>query len=149
METLFKKAQTLMLLAALAGSFAFVTGDLVKAQSDLEGLGPSESCTIHRDISIGDETYVAGDTVDSSVPEWGLVCFINTLNRIVDIFVFVLVFIAVIMIVIGAFTYMTSAGEEEKTKKGRDYLLYALIGIIVAAFARMLPNLVSFMIGIG
>lgn len=43
--------------------------------------------------------------------------------------------VAVIMIIIGALTFTTSAGDPAKTKKGRDIILYSVIGLVVALLA--------------
>ena len=39
--------------------------------------------------------------------------------------------ICVIMVIYGGFMYVTSAGEEDKAKKGRTIIMYAGIGIII------------------
>lgn len=46
-------------------------------------------------------------------------------------------FIAVVYIIYGGFLYVTSAGNEENTGKGKKIIMYALIGIIIilASFA--------------
>lgn len=43
--------------------------------------------------------------------------------------------VAIIMIVLGGFWYLTAAGNEEQAKKGSKYILYALIGIIILTFS--------------
>ena len=48
--------------------------------------------------------------------------------------------IAVIFIVVGGITYMTSTGDPGKTKKAKDTILYALIGLVVCAMAFAIVN---------
>ena len=43
--------------------------------------------------------------------------------------------IAVAYIIIGGVNYMTSAGDPGKTKKAKDTILYAIIGLVVCALA--------------
>jgi len=43
--------------------------------------------------------------------------------------------IAIIMIVLGGFWYLTAAGNEEQAKKGSKYILYALVGVIILTFS--------------
>ena len=50
--------------------------------------------------------------------------------------------IAVIMVIVGGFTYMTSQGDPTKTKKGRDTILYGIIGLIIALLAFAIVNFV-------
>lgn len=50
--------------------------------------------------------------------------------------------IAVIYVIIGGFSYMTSAGDPGKAKKARDTILYAVLGLIVCALAFAIVNFV-------
>lgn len=43
--------------------------------------------------------------------------------------------LAIIMIIIGGFLYLTSAGDEEKAKKGKKFLLYALLGLVILSIS--------------
>ena len=48
--------------------------------------------------------------------------------------------IAVVFVVIGGINYMTSTGDPGKTKKAKDTILYACIGIIICALAFAIVN---------
>ena len=61
---------------------------------------------------------------------------INILNIIIGISSF----IAVIFIIIGGVTYMTSAGDASKTAKAKNTILYACIGLAVCALAFAIVN---------
>ena len=50
--------------------------------------------------------------------------------------------IAVVMIVVGGITYSTSQGDPAKTKKGKDTILYGVIGVIVSLLAFAIVNFV-------
>ena len=50
--------------------------------------------------------------------------------------------IAVVMIIIGGFNFMTSAGDPGKVKKGKDTILYGIIGLVVALLAFAIVNFV-------
>ena len=43
--------------------------------------------------------------------------------------------IAVLMIIWGGVTYLTSAGDEEKAKTGKKTLSYAIMGLVIAGIA--------------
>lgn len=43
--------------------------------------------------------------------------------------------VAVLLILLAAFTYLTAAGDEEKLKQARDRLIYAAVAIVVALLA--------------
>jgi len=50
--------------------------------------------------------------------------------------------LAVIMILVSAFYFLTAGGDPEKLKSGRNYLIYALVGVAVALVAFALPLVV-------
>ena len=50
--------------------------------------------------------------------------------------------VAVIMIIIGGFNMMISSGDPGKVKKGKDTILYGIIGLIVAILAFAIVNFV-------
>jgi len=43
--------------------------------------------------------------------------------------------IAVILMIYGGFLYVTSGGDEEKVKNGKNYIIYGVVGIAVATLA--------------
>lgn len=45
---------------------------------------------------------------------------------------------SVIMIIVGGFRYVTSAGDSNTTKAAKDTILYAVIGLVIALVARAL-----------
>ena len=51
--------------------------------------------------------------------------------------------LAVLMIVISAFYFLFSGGDPEKVKKARDVILYAIIGLLVAALAGAIFTLIN------
>lgn len=63
---------------------------------------------------------------------------INILNAIIA----VAGLVAVIFIIIGGFNYMTSAGDSGKTKKAKDTILYAVIGLVICVLAFAIVNFV-------
>jgi hypothetical protein len=62
----------------------------------------------------------------------------NILNAIIG----VIGLVAVIFIIIGGVNYMTSNGDPQKTKKAKDTILYATIGLIICALAFAIVNFV-------
>ena len=50
--------------------------------------------------------------------------------------------VAVVVIVIGGVQYMISSGDPGKTKKAKDTILYAAIGLIIVALAAVIVNFV-------
>jgi hypothetical protein len=62
-------------------------------------------------------------------------------DRVVQIgqlFFGLLSFIFLVYAVLGGFYWMTAGGNEEKTKKGKEYLVNAIIGIVIISGAYVL-----------
>lgn len=60
-----------------------------------------------------------------------------------------LMLIVTFLVLYGAFLFLTSQGDPEKTKQARGLLLWVAIGIIVAALAWVFPKIVQNFVGIG
>ena len=67
---------------------------------------------------------------------------INVVNAIVGWFETIVFAIAIIMILVAAFQFLTAAGNEEKVATARKSLVWGLIGIAVALFARVAKDFV-------
>jgi prolipoprotein diacylglyceryltransferase len=73
--------------------------------------------------------------------------FWDALDTIVTYLFGLLIILAVIFLVIAGIMFITAQGDTEKIKKARDYVLWALIGVIVGVLAYALVNFVSQMVG--
>lgn len=65
-----------------------------------------------------------------------------TIERVLNIASVIIGVIAVVMIMIGGFRYITSAGDANRTKAAKDTLLYAVIGLIIVALAQFIVRFV-------
>lgn len=65
------------------------------------------------------------------------------INKAANIVALVAIIGATIMILIGGFFYVTSAGNQENAKKAKDRIVSALIGIVVVALAWAIVRLVT------
>ncbi len=59
----------------------------------------------------------------------------NPVRAIIYAIVGMIGVVAVIMIILGAISYATSQGDPGKVKKGKDTILYGIIGLVVALLA--------------
>ena len=50
--------------------------------------------------------------------------------------------VAVIMIIVGGFRYITSAGSPEQAKSARNTIIYAVVGLIIVALAQIIVHFV-------
>jgi len=109
------------------------------------GMEIPEGCTLRQEIM----GYLEGTYIDESIDDrWGMICMLNTLYTATNWFFYVLIILSTIMIIWGAFGILFAAGDPERMTKGRTTLIYALIGIAVALFAKVIPAIVRFMMGV-
>jgi hypothetical protein len=77
----------------------------------------------------------------------GACCLLDTIYTVTDwVFYIVLAFV-IIFIMLGAFTIMTAGGAPEKVNTGRNYIIYAIVGLIVGLMAKMIPYIAKAIIG--
>lgn len=135
------------------------------AASALITEGPKECCVIRRAINLEGTTFDkdarVGPTTNTSCPitatgletvnkdsaNWGIVCLLNTFNGIVDWMFTILILLAVFFTILGAFNIIMAGGKAENVTTGKDYILYAAIGLAVALLARALPGIVKAVMG--
>ncbi len=110
--------------------------------------GPVEECTIRHDIELGDESKVAGTVMDvDESAAWGMFCMLDSVYTVVDWIFFGLVAVVSLFTILGAFDILTAAGDPEKVKKGRERIMYAMVGLAIALLSRAVPSLVKALIG--
>jgi hypothetical protein len=51
------------------------------------------------------------------------------------------------MLIYGGFKYITSGGDEQSTKSARDTIIYALVGLVIVAFAQIIVKFVLHNVG--
>jgi len=65
------------------------------------------------------------------------------IGKLTDMLKAILYAIAVLFIVLAAFNFITAAGDPEKIKSARNYVVYALVGVIVAVLAGVLVEVIE------
>lgn len=120
----------------------------------------ADCCKVRRAFKFEDKTYntntcygataiacpACNNSSATADENWGMVCLLNTIYRVADLAFAVLVAFAILMILLAAYTFITAGGAPEKVNKARDYILYALVGLIVAFLARAIPSLVQMVV---
>lgn len=132
---------SLIAFIALAGIVAPV---IVSAQA-----GAPEGCKVTKDAVLNTEGLRCAEDCPFNATDLdcGVCCLLNSVYTVTDwIFIFLMA-LSALMIILGAFNYVTSAGDPGKTEKGRNYIMYAAIGIAIALFAKAIPAIVKMMIG--
>jgi|GEM_PF-3011666 len=112
-----------------------------------------ETCTIRRDVSAFFNdcepagTEVGIDDEGAEGTRGAMCCLFGTILYVVDLIFMIVMIVVVIFILLGAFTIMTASGSEEGIKKGRTYIVFALVGVAVALMAKALPWILRTIIG--
>jgi len=150
-----KNFATLVLISFLALMVA-PTAVLAAEPVPTEATG----CTLRHDLTGSDWTSAGfyckakgefcpfeGCTVNSYNCTCVSCCLMDTIYTVTDwIFVGVIA-IATIMILWGAFNIITAGGNTEKVNTGRQFIIMALVGFLVAALAKVVPAIAKSILG--
>jgi len=64
------------------------------------------------------------------------------IKLVINFFSFIVGVVAVIMVIIGGFKYITSGGESSNVAGAKNTILYAIIGLIIVALAQVIVRFV-------
>ncbi|MFH1462387.1 MAG: hypothetical protein ABIG08_01705 [bacterium] len=106
-----------------------------------------EKCTITRDVGEPVDCPVGQFCNFDTNPKCGVCCLLQTLYNVTDWIFFILLGVAAIYVIIGAMNLLMSAGDPGKVSSGRNYIMYALIGLILALLARTIPAIAKLVVG--
>ncbi len=85
---------------------------------------------------------------DSTTYDCGMCCLMNAIYTVTDWIFVILIALVAVMVIAGAFTLATAAGAPEKVTSGRNYIIYAMIGMVVALLAKAIPAIVRGIMGL-
>lgn len=66
----------------------------------------------------------------------------STIRLVINLFSFIVGVVAVIMVIVGGFKYITSGGEASNIASAKNTILYAIIGLIIVALAQVIVRFV-------
>ncbi|MFQ6049549.1 MAG: hypothetical protein ACE5J0_00695 [Candidatus Paceibacterales bacterium] len=102
---------------------------------------PAQTCTLAHTIAGCPAAGVACNL--ETDPGCALCCVLDAVYTVTDwIFLFLIAVVA-LLVIWGGFTIATAAGAPEKVESGRNYILYAMIGLAVALLSKAIPALVK------
>jgi len=111
-------------------------------------LAQATQCTLRYSMTDLDTNCYAGRTVSETITKlWGMCCILDALYTATNWIFIALAIVVMLLIAWGGFTIATAAGAPEKVASGRNYILYALIGLAVALLAKALPSVVRALLG--
>ena len=154
----------LLAVIGIMGLVAFLLVPLVPVLADPPGGGsgvqPSSTipdrCTIKTDFSIGETSFIQGMTVgpsdsglDYAQDDWGIVCLINTVYFVTNWIFYFLMLAVIVMVLVGAFKFLTAAGDTAKIKSAGLLITSSIIALIVALLAKAIPVIAKYITGMG
>jgi hypothetical protein len=76
-------------------------------------------------------------------------CLLDTIYTVTDWIFAGVVALVVIFVLMGSFQLLTAAGNPEKVKSGRDFIIFASVGMFVALLAKAIPAIVKAILRLG
>jgi cytochrome bd-type quinol oxidase subunit 2 len=64
------------------------------------------------------------------------------IKQIIDVFSIIVGVVAVIMIIYGGFRYITSGGDSNNVSAAKNTLIYAIVGLVIVAFAQIIVKFI-------
>ena len=123
---------SVFMVAGLLAAPLLVVGSASAQEVDIQG----NLCQGGGNVQLGDDGSCADATGGS---EEGL----NALIRnIVNIFSIIVGIVAVVMIIVGGFRYITSGGDSGNVTGAKNTILYAIVGLIIVALSQFIVRFV-------
>lgn len=119
---MFKRFRIMLLAPLLIAAFG-LTPALVLADC-ANPATPAEAIQCGTDSAAGAPANSTPASIDSTIAS-----IINLISVAVGI-------AAVIMIIVGGFRYVTSAGNQELVKSAKNTIVYAIVGLVIVALAQ-------------
>jgi cytochrome bd-type quinol oxidase subunit 2 len=132
------KSILLSMSAVIMFSFTAAIPATVMAIDCTDGTTVNPSNT-NQCLCSGSNIDLTGNSSDCTGGNGGLGKLIRTIINVLSVIIGA---IAVIMIIIGGFRYIVSAGNAEQAKSARNTILYAIIGLVIVALAQIIVHFV-------
>mgnify|MGYP000399453097 CR=1 FL=1 len=72
----------------------------------------------------------------------------KVLNQVLPTIMVVASLVCLALLLMGAFSYVTSSGEQEKVQKARKTITYSIIGLVLIFLSYLMVRVISFVTGI-
>ena len=131
-----------LLLISLSGVIMFALSAAIPVTvmaADCTGGNAVTPTQTNACLCSGSNIDLTGATQGCDTGGTGLGKLIRTIINVLSVIIGA---IAVIMIIIGGFRYVVSAGNPEQAKSARNTILYAIIGLVIVALAQIIVHFV-------
>jgi len=97
---------------------------------------------VHADTPKSDVCNALGGGADCTTQPKNGVSLDHVITVVINLFSVVVSIVSVIMIMVGGFKYVTSGGESSAITSAKNTIMYAVIGLVVVAFAQIIVQFV-------
>jgi cytochrome bd-type quinol oxidase subunit 2 len=66
----------------------------------------------------------------------------DTISNVINILSSLVGVVAVVMLIVGGFRYITSGGDSNRVASAKNTIIYALIGVVIVALAQIIVQFV-------
>lgn len=133
-----------LLLILIVFLFNLITPNITSAQ--ILG-GPINNCTLKHDLREVVALCSNGATVGPVTPkEWALCCIIDAVFTVSDIVFNILIALVILVVLYGAYLFLTAGGNPQKVQQGQSAMLWGLAGLLVALLAKAIASLVKVLV---
>jgi len=108
-------------------------------------VGPPDSCEMKMDVGV-DDCPVSGSCAFTT-KVCGMCCLLQTIYGITNWLFMALIAISTVFVIWGALKIVTAKDSAEEVEKGRKYIMYAALGLLVAFLAKAVPQIVRLVSG--
>ena len=130
-------------------------GNFAQAQT------PQECCLMSRTITVEGSTcwdgYIAGPlgtggscsigAINCRRSNWPMLCLLSTIYRVTDWAFFIVLAMSTVMVIAGGVMITTAGGDPGKVTTGRNYITYAMLGLLVALLSKAIPAVATALLG--
>lgn len=127
-----------LLLAAFGISAVFLLIPASPANALFEN-SISEAC---KGAQLAEEKDSSGNPIAGNCSASSQSALNKTLATIINLFSVIIGIIAVIMVIVSGFRYITSNGDSSAVSSAKNGLVYAIVGLIVVALAQVIVRFV-------
>ncbi len=129
--------------------------------------GPNQCCVLNHNLTeidsacVKDDRPVGPPNWDSSknwcdpdgdgrsetpahqTKKWGLCCVVDSIYNVTDWLFYILMAGVAILFILAGFFFMTAGGDPTKISQSKRFVLYGIVGLVLALMARIIPSIIK------
>jgi hypothetical protein len=142
--SMIKRAKLLLLLLSFLGVVGITTTAAGQSVSALPlALTPVHVASDFQGDACNGISQLGGSTCSSSSGSIS-----NLMRTVINLLSLIVGFVAIVMVIISGFRFITANGDSSSIASARSALIYALVGLVVAAMAQYIVHFVLGKVGV-